>query len=64
MEDGILHFEVATSHEGLDKVSITVSPVGNIYIAWWSDSGIVFSRARVNNVLGEYEEYQHSGKKV
>ncbi len=56
-------FEVDSSHEGLDKVSITVSPVGNIYIAWWSDSGIVFSRAQVNNVWESTERISTSGKR-
>ncbi len=56
-------FEVASSQEGLDKVSIAVSPVGNIYMVWWSDSGVVFSRARVNNVWEDTKRISTSGKR-
>lgn len=56
-------FEVTSSQEGLDKVSIAVSPVGNIYMVWWSDSGVVFSRARVNNVWEDTERISTSGKR-
>ena len=55
--------EVASSQEGLDKVSIAVSPVGNIYMVWWSDSGVVFSRARVNNVWEDTKRISTSGKR-
>lgn len=56
-------FEVASSQEGLDTVSIAVSPAGNIYLVWWSNSGQVFSRARVDSVWEDSKRISVSGKR-
>ena len=56
-------FEVASSQEGLDTISIAVSSGGNIYMVWWSVSGNVFSRAQVNNVWEDTKIISASGKR-
>jgi len=56
-------FVVDSGSEGQDTVSIAVSSEGNIYMVWWSLSGSVFSRARVNNVWEGTERISDPGKR-